>query len=180
MAPRKRGLIFLTPFLAVIFLSCGATALKTWGKGTYQVSYDPSIFKVEQESGAELSLVLGGVEDSPQISIIAIYPVQFPKDEPRSKFLEQAEFAFKSKFNQVTNAIPASSEVAGVSEKRLSVSGKNLSFGGVTLGLMRILISKDTILEVDVLGEAEKVKAHIMPINDLLDSAKIVYGEDRK
>ncbi len=179
MAPRKRGLIFLTLFLTITFLSCGTT-LKTWRKDTYQVSYDPAIFKVEQVSGAELSLILSGVEDSPQVSIIAIYPVQFPEDEPRAKFLEQAEYVFKSKFNQVMNSIPADSEVAGVSEKRLSVSGKTSSFDGMTLGLMRILISKDTILEVDVLGETEKVKAHIMPINDLLDSAKIVYGENGK
>lgn len=167
--PIKWGAIFISAIL--MLASCAK--LMSWGQKTYQVSYDSSVFFEKVNTTDELNLVIKDINDSPQINIVAIHPALIDFDLGTDKYFEQAIFSFESKLDKLTNSITKSYELEGIKERRTSITGKYNNSEVLQTGFFRIIISADTILTIEVIGQSEIVAKNIEQIQRVIDSAKI-------
>lgn len=167
-APLIWGAVLL---LAISLSSCARLA--SWGNDTYEISYDSSTFFEKVNTADELNLVIKNLKDSPQINAIAIHPATIDFDLGTDKYFEQAIYSFESKLDKLTNSITKTFELEGVKERRTSITGYNNGNDALHIGFLRIIISQDTILMIDVVGESKIVNENIEQIQKVIDSAKV-------
>jgi len=169
-APLWRGFsILLTVFL---LSSCGSS-LETFSGKTFELSYDSGVFGELNRSTDEIKLNIKGESDSPIISAIVVYPFVLDKELSLSEYLDGAQDSFESKFSQVSNLIPSTSQSEGVLERRVSISGTFEEKKGSATGFLRVLASSETLFQIEVIGQSEKINKFLSPINELLDSAMV-------
>jgi len=169
LAPLWRGFSILLTVL--VLTSCGKS-LATFSGKTYEFHFDSSVFGELNRSTDEVTLNIKDESDSPIISAIAVYPFTLDKELSLEQYLDGAQESFRSKFTQVSNLIPSTSQSEGVLERRVSISGtleKNVS----ATGFLRVLASSETLFQIEVVGSSKKINQYISPINDLLDSAMV-------
>ncbi len=172
-APIIWGAVLLFTFS---FVSC--SRLATWGKDTYEVSYDSSAFFEKVNKGDELNLVIKDLKDSPQINVIAIHPATIDFDLGTDKYFEQAIYSFESKFDKLTNSLTKNFELEGVKERRTSITGYHKKIDALQMGFLRIIISADTILMIEASGDSKIVNDNLEQIQKVIDSAKVRASKD--
>jgi len=167
-APAIWGAVIL---LTITLLSC--SRMTNWSKDTYEASFDSSSFFETVNTADELKLVLKDTKDSPQINVIAIHPATIDFDLGTDKYFEQAIYSFESKLAKLTNTITKTFDLEGLKERRTSITGYYEGKDILQMGFLRVIISQDTILIVEVLGDSKIVNDNLEQIQKVVDSVKV-------
>ena len=173
-APRKWSLcVLLATFCALFLISCSGQSVIKWGGESYSVSYDKNFFGAVSEANDELQLNILDVKDSPIIKIIAVPDFKLSEGVLVSDLLDQAKIEFEDSFKKITNNIADRSSSGGAEEVRITITGYQKGSKELSIGMTRVLISNDAILQVRVVDSAAKIEKFIPQLQELFDSARV-------
>jgi len=174
-APQKtlRGVsIFVITLIVVTFVAC-SSGLTKWGNDQYSIEFDETIYEdvVGDESTLVLSMVDG--DKNASITINAIYPFTYNIEDGIDSYLVSAQKSLESRFTRISNKSTDQNVQKGVTIKSMSISGDMEDRDGVSLGMLRMMISDDTLLHITAVGNASLLRNNMEEIFRLFDSAVI-------
>jgi len=88
-------------------------------------------------------------------------------------YIDSAVKAFEQYFSRISNRSDDMQTQKGVTIKTLSISGDAVDIDGVSLGMMKLLVSDKTLMNIEVIGNAQIIKKHMDAILTLLESARL-------
>ncbi|HPF48790.1 MAG TPA: hypothetical protein PLP35_03665 [Caldisericia bacterium] len=145
----------------------------SWGTDKYAIEYDTEIFVVTNSTESTLNLVLEEDEQRADVYVNAVHPFTYSDEDGIEIYIDSAVKAFEQYFSRISNRSDDMQTQKGVTIKTLSISGDAVDIDGVSLGMMKLLVSDKTLMNIEVIGNAQIIKKHMDAILTLLESARL-------
>ncbi|MEZ4812474.1 MAG: hypothetical protein R2883_03155 [Caldisericia bacterium] len=163
------GLLFLL-VISLTFVSCGNT-LTSWNSEGFKLSYDSKVFTVIASDSEFLTLELEDEDGRVDVIVSVFHP--FALEQDLDDYFDAAQTAFQDEFDKITNNTKEDNLQFGVHDRRISLSGKHSGYDGVAMGLLRVMISDDTLLHVSIIGSSKTMMTYMKQVQEILNSAEI-------
>ncbi len=163
------GLLFLI-IVGFTFVSCGDMST-LWDNEGFKLSYDSDVFSVISSDSEFLTLELEDENGRVDVMVSGFHP--FALEQDLDDYFEAAQTAFQDEFEKITNSTKDDNLQFGVHDRRVSVSGRHSDYEGVAMGLLRVMISDDTLLHISIVGSSKTMMAYMEQVQEILNSAEI-------
>ncbi len=155
----------------VVFVSCGST-LSTWSNDGFEASYDSSVFTVDSSDSQILELSSETEDGLVRVQITGFHP--FAVESDLTEYLSSAQVSFEEEFSRITNNKKEDNVQYGITDRRVSISGRMDGFDGAVMGMMRVMLSGDTLLHIKIYGDSKAMMAQMSYVQAMLGDSKIV------
>lgn len=154
-----------------VFAGCQSEK-QSWSTDAYSLEYDASVFDVVTRESDYLQLE--SVTDRGRISVVVMGFYPFDVSQSKQEYLDTAQGSFEEEFEKITNKSWDDNKQYGVTFRSVSISGNHPEFEGMTVGMMKVMISDDTLLHVKVLGDTKAMNKQMNAVLELIGSAQIL------
>ena len=171
IAPRLLAWGLVLIVAVTVFAGCN-NEKQSWSTQAYSLEYDASVFDVLTEESDYLQLE--SVTDRGRISVVAMGFYPFDVSQTVQEYLDTAQVSFEEEFDKITNKSWDDNKQFGITFRNVSISGNHPEFEGMTVGMMKVMISDDTLLHVKALGDTKAMNKQMNAVLELIGSAQIL------
>ncbi len=162
------GLVLLIMVSVLVACEAGKT---TWGNEHYSIDYDAQMFDVQTDENDILVLNAVNKKGKIKVEVSGFHP--FDVSQSVTEYFDNAQVSFEEEFDRITNKSSDDNKQYGISYRTVSISGDHTDFETLTVGMMKLMISDETLLYLKIFGDSKAVNAEYGTILELIESTKI-------